>query len=152
MESLGLLKRAIDAGLVIKVTRLLAAEGRIEVGEEFHVRFQISNRFSSSPDEENLEKTAGYRDVQLHVSGTPFAEIVGGDRTLGVAEYLGPGDSARVDVVLEALDRIPDVAFAPEMNPRESFIEYRLTAAFDYDRFFRVDRRGGESTQIHPAD
>jgi len=148
MPSLNDFKAEVSEKLSIKVARIEAPRGTIDIGEEFRVVFRIMNRFGLAKTLRPFESAASYRDVALDVTGTQFADVVGGDRTITVTECLPAGQIADVEVRLAATARFPDLRFAPEINIREPFVQYRLHGRFDIEQFFHVERTGKASGQI----
>jgi hypothetical protein len=148
MPSLNDLRAEVSEKLSIKVARIEAPSGTIDVGDEFRVVFRIMNRFGLAKDLRPFESAARYLDVALDVKGTQFTEVVGGDRTIPVIECLPAGQVADVDVRLAATARFPDLGFAPEIDIREPFVQYRLHGRFDIEQFFHIERTGKASGQI----
>lgn len=148
MPDLNDLRAEVSEKLSIKVARIEAPNGNIDIGEEFRVVFRIMNRFGLARDVRPFETAASYRDVALDVRGTQFADVVGGDKTIDVTDHLTAGQVADVEVRLTARARFPDLGFAPEIDIREPFVEYQLHGRFDTEEFFRVERTGKASGQI----
>ncbi len=73
---------------------------------------------------------------------------MGGDRTITVTECLPAGQIADLEVRLAATARFPEPGFAPEIDIREPFVQYRLHGRFDIEQFFHVERTGKASGQI----
>ena len=109
---------------------------------------RIMNRFGLAKKLRPFETAARYLDVALEVKGTQFADVVGGDRTIAVTDCLPAGQIADVEVRLTATARFPDLGFAPEINIREPFVQYRIHGRFDLEQFFRVEQTGRASGQI----
>jgi hypothetical protein len=131
--------------LTIKVAKLEAPDGTIDVGETFRVVFRVRNGFSRTAE---VDRHAIFRHVSLDVKGTKFAEVVGGDRTIPVAEALPAGEVVHVEVALKAVGKFPHLVFAPELDIREPYVEYRLHGQFDLLEYLRVEQTGKASTQI----
>jgi hypothetical protein len=125
-----------------------AAQTPVQVGDRFVVAFKVRNRFSPLETPGKFESAAVFRDVALTVKGTQFARIVEGDREIPVAKQILPGDSVKVEVEIEAIDRFRDIDFAPEIDIREPYIEFTVRGAFDWERFGAVEHRGRRTTQF----
>ena len=124
---------------------VIATQGRdIDVGEQFTVRFTVRNHFSGSNDDVGLGH-AHFNNVALEVGGSPHATVVGGNRTIPMADHLGFGNSASTDVVFNATSRLPDGFLS---WPSENYANVRILADFDVVRFFRVASRASFFTQI----
>ena len=148
MPLLNELRAEVSEKLSIRVARIEAPSGTIDIGEEFRLIFRIMNRFGVSKTLHPYEATAVYRNVTLEVKGTQFADVVGGDRTIDVTDLLPAGQVADVEVRLVATARFPDLGFAPEIDIREPLVEYHLRGRFDIEEFFGVERTGKASAQV----
>jgi hypothetical protein len=122
-------------------SRVIGKAGpNINVGEKFKVRFEVWNRFprsilSGEFNDADAYRYATFKNIKITVKGTPWAEVVGGDKTLDVftgfsGNILPATRFGFVDVEFKALAAFP-VEFL-----HEPYVTYRLKAEFDIQGFF----------------
>lgn len=105
----------------------------LKAGEIFSIRFAISNCFSDNSDDAFCQ--GFYKNVLLSVGATPYAKVVGGNRTIVVARDLAYGESCSVDVRFEALMDRPKGFFFVGGNP---LFNAEVKGEFDIVRYFTI--------------
>jgi len=86
--------------LIVDWVVVTPREGRrIDVGEEFDVQLSVRNAFAP-------ETFLAYRDIQLMLAGSRYAEPVG-EPSLALEAGLGPGERAHVVARFKALGADP---------------------------------------------
>jgi len=149
--SISLIRSEIRSHLIITDEVTEKVGSKIQDGENFKMRFWIQNTFPRRSDggAYNGREYATYKNIKLTVSGTQFAEVVGGDRTIdvttGFSNTLPATRLTAVDVEFKAKE-----TFILNWIP-EPYVSYKLTADFDYDRYFKVFSTGLEFVQIYPT-
>lgn len=87
-------------------------EGKhIDVGEEFDVQLSIRNTFSGT------DGIPSFRDIELDIEGTVYAEPAAEASGLKVAERLGPGESIQRVVRFRALRADPKTEGEAHQEP-----------------------------------
>ena len=139
---LNTLREEAFSHLLLSAEATATVGSRIDVGEKFTERFTVTNTFSGSNGERPGH--AHFTNVKLRVSGTQFAEVEGGNRTIPVTNHLGYGNSATIEVTFIARDTL--TIFGLEWQ--EPYANVTLEADFDIERFFRIVREEQFWTQI----
>ena len=117
----------------------------LKTGEIFTIRFAISNSFSENNHHQYCQ--GYYKNVLLSVGSTPYAKVVGGNRTIVVARDLAFGESCSVDVRFEALqDRAKGFIFSTD----SPLFSAEVMGDFDIIRFFNI--RNQDFTYIPCSD
>lgn len=142
------LRAELQERLSVEISPDPSSEQPVQIGDRFVVVFKVRNRFSPLDSPGKHEAAAVFRNVVLTVKGTQFARVVDGDRDIPVSAEILPGDAAKVEVEMEAIDRFRDIEYAPEIDIRESYIDFQVRGQFDWERFGLVKHRGRRTTQF----
>ena len=141
--SLNSLRDEARNNLAVGVTIVSTQGSDIDIGEQFTVRFTVTNHFVGG--EGMHPGHAHYLNVSLRVTGTVHASVEGGNRTIPIADHLGFGNSVSTDVTFNALSALPNGFLS---WPSERYANVRVEADFDVVRFFSVVQERQFDTQI----
>jgi hypothetical protein len=143
ISSLNDLRDEARQNLVLSAEIVETQGNDLDVGEEFKVRFVVTNRFTGSEGERPGH--AHFRNVRLRLEGTAYAEPLKLDKNpMLIADHLGYGNSVGKTITFKAKAKIP--AFI--VNLPEPYVVARVEADFDIARFFHVVQDEVFFTQI----
>jgi hypothetical protein len=144
MSSLNDLRNEARSHLLLQAQITQKQGTDLDIGEEFSVRFTVTNSFSGSEGE--FPGHAHFRGVILRLTGTPYARPVErNELEIPMTDHLGYQNSVSRTVRFKALAKFP-LIFGIDIP--EPYVNARVDADFDIVRFFHCVQETSFLTQI----